>query len=124
TYAADLRAHRYYRLDPIADLFWRIYNGSPTTRADAAGTHALFVDVHGHVFPTEHMTGDDYGLGDVVAQGIDERRRASFDDTGVALTPPCIRCWARHLCGGGPVAVHAARTGNFNTPDPVWCDEE
>lgn len=123
-YAADLRAHRYYRLDPIADLFWRIYNGSPTTRADDSGSQSLYVDAHGAVYPAERLATPDDKIGAVTAEGIDEQCRAAFDDTGVALTPPCMRCWARHLCGGGPIAVHATRTGNFRTPDPTWCDAQ
>ena len=124
TYAADLLAHRYYRLDPVAYLFWRIYNCSPTTRSDLAGTHALYVDLSGAVYPTERLAFPEHQLGAVTAQGIDEQHRAAYDDVGVSVTPACMRCWARHLCGGGPVAVHAIRTGNFRVPDAAWCNAQ
>lgn len=33
----------------------------------------------------------------------------------------CGSCWARHLCGGGCMAVHKAKTGSKHSKDPAFC---
>jgi uncharacterized protein len=33
----------------------------------------------------------------------------------------CQTCWARHLCGGGCMAVHKAKTGSKHEKDPAFC---
>lgn len=33
----------------------------------------------------------------------------------------CETCWSRHLCGGGCMAVHKAKTGDRHTKDPNFC---
>lgn len=38
-YAERLLQQHYFRLEPIAGLFWRIYNGTPLRRADPAGVN-------------------------------------------------------------------------------------
>ncbi|MEK6555600.1 MAG: SPASM domain-containing protein, partial [Bdellovibrionota bacterium] len=33
----------------------------------------------------------------------------------------CQTCWARHLCGGGCMAVHKAKSGSKHEKDPAFC---
>ncbi|HIJ65503.1 MAG TPA: GNAT family N-acetyltransferase, partial [Candidatus Hydrogenedentes bacterium] len=124
-YAEKLRAHNYFRLDPIAPLFWRIYNGSPQPRSDPAGTNELAVDETGHVYPSWRLMGrEEFRLGALQDGIIDEERLAEFENVGSVTTAACMRCWARNLCGGGTAAVHHALTGSFRTPCPDWCNAQ
>ena len=47
---------------------------------------------------------------------------------GVYLDPPlrksaqCLSCWAKHLCNGGCIHDHLARTGHRFTPDAGFCE--
>ncbi len=123
-YAERLLKHEYLRIDPIAELFWRIYNGTPITRADPSGTHRLHVAATGDLYPSRLLTDPEFRLGNLVEGHLDEESVKRFEDLGVVTTPACMRCWARHLCGGGDAAVHHARTGSISTPDPTWCDAQ
>lgn len=124
-YAKRLLQHKYYRVDPIAPLFYRIYDGSPTRRTDPAGTNELAVDAEGGVYPSRRLIGvESYKLGTVLSGEIDEKVRARFDEVGASTTGVCRRCWARNLCGGGSTAVHHALTGSHRTPHPDWCEAQ
>lgn len=122
-YAKRLLERHYFRLDPIAPLFVRIYQGSPLRRADPAGTNELAVDEDGAIYPSRRMLGwEEFRLGTVTGGGIDEEMVLRFDDVGSVTTAECIRCWARNLCGGGCAAVHHALSGSFRRPHRSWCD--
>ncbi|MBM3288931.1 MAG: SPASM domain-containing protein, partial [Candidatus Hydrogenedentes bacterium] len=124
-YAKRLLQQKYYRVDPIAPLFYRIYDGSPMRRTDPAGTNELAVDAHGGVYPSRRLIGvEAYKLGTVMGGEIDERIRARFDEVGASTTGVCRRCWARNLCGGGSTAVHHALAGSHRTPDERWCNAQ
>jgi len=122
-YAERLLAHHYFKLDPMASLFWRIYNGTPLWRSDPAGTNELAIDETGAIYPCRNLMGvDAFLLGSVAESTLDEDAVRRFEDVGSVTTAPCIRCWARNFCGGGAVAVHHAFTGSFRTPHDPWCD--
>lgn len=124
-YAKRLLQHKYYRVDPIAPLFYRIYDGAPSRRADPSGTNELAVDGAGNIYPSWRMLGNQkFKLGSLVTGEIDERLRARFDEVGSATTGVCRRCWARNLCGGGNTAVHYALTGFHRTPKETWCEAQ
>lgn len=124
-YANRLLQGRYFRLDPIAGLFRRIYLGEPLRRADPAGTNELAIGADGAVFPSRHWIGHpQFRLGSISDARIDEARLQSFEDIGSVTTPACLDCWARCLCGGGTVAVHHALSGNYRVPYGPWCDAQ
>lgn len=124
-YANRLLQGRYFRLDPIAGLFRRIYLGEPVRRADPAGTNELAIDADGGIYPSRlWLRNFQFRMGSVADATIDEARLQSFEDIGSATTPACLDCWARCLCGGGTVAVHHALTGNYRTPHEPWCDAQ
>lgn len=124
-YAKRLLQQKYYRVDPIAPLFYRIYDGSPQRRTDPAGTNELAVDASGGVYPSRRLMGvEAYKLGTVMGGEIDERIRARFDEIGSATIGVCRRCWARNLCGGGNTAVHNALSGSHRAPNETWCDAQ
>ena len=124
-YARRLLEHHYFRLDPMASLFHRIYTGTPQRRSDWAGTWELAVDDTGVLYPSRLMIGcDALRFGSVADGSIDEEKVRTFEDVGSLTTSVCIRCWARNLCGGGPAAVHHALAGSFRTPHEPWCDAQ
>ncbi|GMV92329.1 MAG: hypothetical protein AMXMBFR82_21070 [Candidatus Hydrogenedentota bacterium] len=124
-YANRLLQQRYFRLDPIAPLFYRIYDGSPIRRIDPSGTNELAVDTDGGIYPSFRFLGiNAYRLGSLEDGVIDEQARARFDEVGATTTGVCRRCWARNLCGGGNTAVHHALSGSHRTPHEPWCEAQ
>lgn len=124
-YAERLLAQHYFRLDPIAGLFWRIHNGTPLERHDPSGSGALCVAEDGGLYAdAASAEAGARRLGSLEGGGLDAAERGPYLDLGVRTTPVCMGCWARHLCGGGTAAVHAARSGAVNAPDPAWCDAQ
>jgi radical SAM protein with 4Fe4S-binding SPASM domain len=124
-YAERLLKNDYFRIEPIATLFLRIYHGIPSRRTDPAGVQALAVDGDGDVWPSMNFAGNHASrLGNVLTGVIDEDRIQPFGDVGVMGTPACMRCWARHLCGGGFAAIHHALSGSFRVPHEPWCDAQ
>ncbi|MCC6491383.1 MAG: SPASM domain-containing protein, partial [Candidatus Hydrogenedentes bacterium] len=124
-YANRLLAHRYFRLDPIASLFYRIYDGSPLRRSDPAGMNELAVDAAGGIYPSWRLFGvEGFRLGALADGALDESKRGRFDEVGSLTTGVCRRCWARNLCGGGNTAVHYALTGSHRKPHEPWCEAQ
>ena len=124
-YAEELVRQNYFTLEPIADLFHRIYEGKPIERADPAGSNELAIDANGNIYPAPLFVGQNEFLLGSVEKGIfDETARKLFDDLGTATTRPCRDCWARHLCGGGHAAIHHALSGSFREPHTPWCDAQ
>jgi uncharacterized protein len=124
-YAERLLKHHYFRLDPIASLFWRIYQGQGVTRSDPAGVYALAIDADGAIYPSLAFAGQEaFRLGSVPEAQFDDEAQKTFEDVGAVTTPACIRCWAHHLCGGGSAAVHQALSGSFRHPHEAWCDAQ
>jgi len=124
-YAQRLLKGRYFRLDPIAALFWRIYEGSPLRRSDPSGLNELAIDTDGAIYPCARWLGrEEFLVGSVTSGAIDDGRLARFDDIGSVTTGPCRRCWARNLCGGGTAAVHHSLSGSFRRPHEPWCDAQ
>lgn len=122
-YAESLQADKYFRLEPIAGLFYRIHEGKPTPRTDPAGLHELAVDDAGNLYPSRRFVGNpDFVVGSLQDGTIDEARLLPFNDIGSLTTATCRRCWARNLCGGGCGAVHAAFTGSIHAPYEPWCN--
>ncbi len=125
TYAESLAANKYYRLDPIAELFNTIYEGKPNLRADSSGANSLFIDQDGAIYPHADFAGhESYRLGTLTEGQLQEERREPFFELGAQNIGVCRACWARGLCGGGAAAVHLARTGAIHTPDETWCDAQ
>lgn len=124
-YAQELHRGNYFRLEPLAGTFRQIYEGQPSARADLSGSHALALDGAGDWYPSRYFTGDPaFRLGNLADGRIDEGVRAPFDDLGTVVTPECMSCWARNLCGGGHSAIHHALTGAIRRPDPAWCEAQ
>ena len=124
-YANRLVAQRYFRLDPIASLFWRVYEGTPQRRSDPAGTNELAIDESGDIYPSRLLLGNpSFRAGNVLEGQFNEDLIGAFEDVGSVTTAPCRSCWIRNLCGGGNTAVHQALSGNHRAPNPAWCDAQ
>jgi hypothetical protein len=77
-YAERLLTHHYFRLDPIAPLFWRIYNGMPLRRQDPAGVNELAVDAQGTIYPSRRWMSPAYACGTLADNRIDEKVLSRF----------------------------------------------
>ncbi len=51
---------------------------------------------------------------------ISRERLEHYDASLIALNR-CETCWARHLCGGGCMAVHKSHSGDRHSKDPNFC---
>jgi len=124
-YAKQLLKHRYFRVDPLAELFWRIYDGAPKPRNDPAGLNELALDADGTIYPSRLLVGQPaYALGSLADGTLDEGARKAYDELGSAFQMPCRQCWARNLCGGGTAAVHLALNGSLRKPHAPWCEAQ
>lgn len=125
-YAERLLKNHYFRVEPFATLFLRIFHGTPMFRTDPSGLHALAVDASGGVWPGQYLTGrEEFHLGTLGGGNpLDEASLRRFEDVGALTTAACIPCWARGLCGGGSTAAHQALSGSFRTPHGPWCDAQ
>lgn len=124
-YAEQLLKHHYFRLDPIASLFWRIYDGSPLRRADPMGANELAIDSDGTVYASWRLLGNEsFRVGSLGEARINDAALRAYDNLGSTAIGECRRCWARNLCGGGSSAVHHALTGSVRTPDTAWCEAQ
>ncbi|MBX7257294.1 MAG: SPASM domain-containing protein [Candidatus Hydrogenedentes bacterium] len=124
-YAKQLLQQKYTRLDPIAPLFYRIYDGKPLRRADLSGSNEMAIDTDGGIYPSWRFLGNaDLRIGSLESAEMRESVRCRFDEVGAATTGVCRRCWARNLCGGGSTAVHQALSGSFRKPHDTWCNAQ
>lgn len=124
-YAERLLKNDYFRIEPLASLFARIYHGMPTRRTDPSGVQSLTIDAEGGIWPSAYFIGrDDARLGNVLTGEWRDEPAARFADIGVTGTSACMRCWARHLCGGGSAIVNQVRSGSFRKPELSWCDAQ
>ena len=121
-YAGALLKGRIFRAEPFATLFLQIFHGTPQFRRDPSGTNALAVNGGGEVYPgLGFLDREAFRAGRLAVPPDGDALLRRFEDVGAPTTAPCLRCWAAGLCGGGSAAVHAARTGDFRSPDPAWC---
>ena len=124
-YAQCLSKGKYFRLDPIAALFYHIYEGKPRRRIDPAGLNELAIAEDGGIYPSWRMIGnEEFRVGSISEGAVDESVLNRFQDIGSVTTSVCRRCWARNLCGGGCAAVHQALSGSFRTPHGPWCEAQ
>lgn len=124
-YARALLGGNYFRLEPMAGLFRRIYDGLPTRRVDPIGLNELAITSDGGIYPSWRLTDrPEFRHGDLTSASVDEPALARYEDVGVVTTSACRGCWARHLCGGGCAAVHHALSGSYRRPHPPWCDAQ
>ena len=125
SYVEALRKGDHYRLEPVAELFHRVYLGQAAPRTDPAGLWSLAVAPDGTLYPSSAYFGNAaHALGNVLQGRLDADVLRRYEDVGAKTTAECLTCWARNLCGGGNAFTHAALSGNFRRPDPVWCDAQ
>lgn len=124
-YAKALVRGDYYRLEPIAGLFHRIYLGMAQPRSDAAGLWSLAIDATGAIFPSRAFFDNPaHRIAALRDTSFEPALLARYEDIGSLTTPACMKCWARNLCGGGSAAIHEALSGHYHEPHPAWCDAQ
>lgn len=84
-----------------------------------AGKSLLQIDTSHKLYPCNWFMGDE---SEVVGQDteLDSKKWDHYSPELNQLNN-CNSCWARHLCGGGCMAVHKEASGNKHSKDPLFC---
>ena len=89
------------------------------TGSCGVGAQTVSVSSRGIIYPCHRFVGHDhYAIGNI-ATG--ELNRAIYLDPPLLTSPQCNVCWAKHLCNGGCIYDHLARTGKRFTPHEGFC---
>lgn len=126
-YAEALLKRERFRLEPVASLFLRVYQGTPSPRLDGAGLHELHLRREGdalRVYPSRAFAAVRALSFGTMDEPFEPARLADFENAGSLTTAVCTQCWARNLCGGGNLSAHQALSGSVREPHPAWCDAQ
>ncbi len=67
-----------------------------------AGYHYMAVTPEGEFYPCHQFVGKKETIIGNLDDGFTNKELMNkFRDTNIYTKPDCVRCWARHLCGGG-----------------------
>lgn len=92
------------------------------TRIDSycgAGKNLIQIDTRHELYPCNWFMGDrTEAVG--FDTNLDLRKWETYSEPLIQLNN-CQSCWARHLCGGGCMAVHKDATGSKHSKDPLFC---
>lgn len=84
-----------------------------------AGKNLLQIDTKHELYPCNWFMGDTTeSVG--VDTSLNLEKWNKYSKSLVELNN-CQSCWARHLCGGGCMAVHKDATGSKHSKDPLFC---
>lgn len=84
-----------------------------------AGKSLLQIDTRGDLYTCNWFMND---KNEKVGHGLElnQHKLQAYEKSFIELNN-CNSCWARHLCGGGCLAVHKAKTGDRHSKDPHFC---
>jgi uncharacterized protein len=105
----DGRPHPFANL---ATALRELHNGRPRSHSCGAARDYLAVDASGAYSACHRFVNDPLGKMGDLGGGIDhDARRSWLVERSVERQAPCVRCWARRLCGGGchQEVLHAGR---------------
>ena len=83
-----------------------------------AGVGYVTVAPDGTLYACHRESGTRIGH---VDSGFDEEARAPWCDNRVYSRNGCMKCWARHLCGGGCRQARLELTGSLHAAVPEQC---
>jgi uncharacterized protein len=83
------------------------------------GREIVSISSTGAVYPCHRFVGHKrYAIGSIMTGELD---RGEYLDPPLLTNAQCLSCWAKHLCNGGCIYDHLARTGHRFTPDAGFC---
>ena len=90
------------------------------TGSCGVGREIVSVSAKGTLYPCHRFVGHErYAIGDIMTGEVN---RGVYLDPPLRKTSQCLSCWAKHLCNGGCIHDHLARTGHRFTPDGGFCE--
>ncbi len=84
-----------------------------------SGKSYLVIDARNKMYSCPWEVGNSKEL---VGQNTELNERAFGLAEDLINLNSCQNCWARHLCGGGCMFIHKAKTGNKHQKDPLFCE--
>jgi uncharacterized protein len=123
----ELAAHIYQEsglegLSTIAQFrrpLMRLSSQSRVNSYCAAGKSLILADTRADLYVCNWFMNDkDEKVGTLTT--IDQKKWAAYEPELITLNK-CETCWARHLCGGGCMAVHKGFSGNKHDKNPNFC---
>ena len=77
------------------------------------------------VYPCHQFVGhDDWKMGNVFEQSLDQKRKAQFAAATVYGKEECRHCWAKFYCSGGCNANSMKYRGDILKPHTLSCELE
>ena len=91
-------------------------------RGCGAGTEYIAIAPNADVFPCHQFVGQDqYRMGSVFSEGLDEKIAAQFNDCDIYHIEGCEDCWAKYYCSGGCAAANVNMNGDMYKPYEIGC---
>lgn len=116
--SGETAPHSYFR-----GMIKTLLNGRKRSYGCGGGKTFFGVSVDGSIFFCSSFASmTEFKMGDVFS-GLDPEKKARFDgELLVDRREPCRSCWARNVCGGGCIYESQAVNGNYQEPNPVFCE--
>lgn len=90
-----------------------------------SGHEYVAVTPEGDIYPCHQFVGmDEFKMGSVVDESLDEQLQQSFKNSDVYKKPDCIECWAKFYCSGGCAANAYQFNNSINKPYKIGCELE
>ncbi len=91
-------------------------------RGCGAGTEYVAVAPSGDIYPCHQFVGQDtYKMGNVYADGLDQKLAQQFEDCNIYHMEDCTTCWAKYYCSGGCAAANKNINGDIYKPYRIGC---
>lgn len=88
-----------------------------------AGYHYIAVTPEGEFYPCHQFVGNKETIIGNLKDGFTNKKIMNkLRDTNIYTRPDCIKCWARHLCGGGCHVNAYGFNGDLNIPYKIGCE--
>lgn len=94
-------------------------------RGCGCGNEYVAITPDGDVYPCHQFVGhDDWKMGNVFEQSLDQKRKAQFAAATVYGKEECRHCWAKFYCSGGCNANSMQYRGDILKPHTLSCELE
>lgn len=112
-----------FNVFPLASEVEILKNGIKRFFGCGSGIGFCSVAVNGDIYPCMRFADKPkYCLGNVSSGDVNKSVRERFLNRSVTNRSNCRKCWCRHFCGGGCVAVAVDKTDDISSFDGMTCE--